>query len=72
MKFTRRLVRHGNSLHVSLHPNMIQWLQWHAGQPLVIEATIDREVRIRLPRADDLEAPIQPMTLDLATPGSSR
>jgi len=72
MRYVRRLVRNGNSLHVSLHPRMVDWLQWRPGDQFVVEATLDREVRIRRVRAEDLAAPMQPFTLDSAVPGAGK
>ena len=72
MRYIRRLVRNGNSLHVSMHPRMVDWLQWRPGDQFVVEATLDREVRIRRVRPEDLAAPIQPLTLDAAVPGAGK
>ena len=72
MRFVRRLVRNGNSMHVSLDPRLIAWLQWSPQQELIVEATLDREVRIRPRRVEDPTAPGIPMTLDLTVPGSGR
>ena len=72
MRFLRRLVRHGNSMHVSFPPQLINWLQWDSRRGLIVEATLDREVRVRLARPEDLDAAQMPMTLDNSTPGSPR
>lgn len=72
MRFLRRLVRHGNSMHVSFPPEMLRWLQWDPQQGLIVEATLDREVRVRLARADDLSVPMQPITIDTVIPGAGR
>lgn len=72
MRFLRRLVRHGNSMHVSFPPEMIRWLQWNPQQGLVVEAQLDRTVVVRPARPDDMSVPQQPMTLDTVIPGAPR
>ena len=72
MRFVRRLVKNGNSFHVSLDPRMLAWLQWSPQEELVVEAPLDREVRIRRRQVESIGVPVQPMTLDLSVPGSGR
>lgn len=72
MKFIRRLVRNGKSMHVSLHPRLIDHLRWRMGDGLVVELTLRDEVLVRRATAADMNASIQPMTIDLAPPGPAR
>lgn len=59
-------------MHVSFPPQMIDWLQWTPQHGLIVEVTLEREVRVRLARSEDLSVPMQPITLDNSTPGAHR
>jgi len=66
MKFLRRLVRNGASMHVCLHPRLIDHLRWRIGDGLIVELTQRDEVLVRRATAADMNATIQPMTIDFA------
>jgi antitoxin component of MazEF toxin-antitoxin module len=69
MKFLRRLSRHGGSTHVSIPPQVIDWLRWRTGDCVVVEVRDRREMVIHLPMsADDLRAQMPSMTLDATLP----
>lgn len=57
MKYQNKLVRNGNSTGVSIPRRMLEWLQWTPGQPIIVEANMDKTVTIRLPRIEDLATP---------------
>lgn len=60
MKYQNKLVRNGNSTGVSLPKRMLEWLQWRAGEPVIVQANMDRTVTIRLPTIDDLNTAAAP------------
>ena len=73
MKFIRRLVRHGNSSHVSIPPQVIDHLRWRAGDGMAVIVTEHGTLEIRRAVAADLQnAQIPPMTMDMAVPGAGR
>lgn len=69
MKFLRQLSKHGNSYHVSMPPQVIDFLRWRRGDPLLVEVRDRRELIIRLPStADDLRAPTPSLNIDTTLP----
>lgn len=72
MKVIRRLVRHGNSSHVSLPPRVLEFLGWRPGDPLCVEITMRKTIEIRPPDVSDLRATTQPMTLDDSLPVAAK
>jgi antitoxin component of MazEF toxin-antitoxin module len=54
MKFMNKLVRNGNSTAVTIPLRALEWLQWNAGQPVVVEILQDRSVLVRTPTPSDL------------------
>jgi antitoxin component of MazEF toxin-antitoxin module len=69
MKFQRRLAKHGSSQHVSIPPQVIDFLRWRSGDGLILEVRDRRELIIHLPfTTDDLRAPAHAMTIDATLP----
>jgi antitoxin component of MazEF toxin-antitoxin module len=66
MKAIRRLTRRGNSYHVSMPPQIVDYLRWKITDGIVVEVTADDKVLLRRVTPADLgSASIQPMNLDL-------
>jgi antitoxin component of MazEF toxin-antitoxin module len=53
MRRLQKLVRCGNSTHVTLSPQMTTWLGWLPGESVIVELTENKTVVIRRPSADD-------------------
>lgn len=69
MKFIRKLAKHGKSQHVSIPPQVIDFLRWRSGEPLLLEVRDRRSLTIRLPmEGGDLQASMPPMTIDTTEP----
>ncbi len=69
MKSLRRIVRNGNSSHVSIPRDVLEYLRWRAGDPLIVEVTERMTLEVRPPNVTDLRSPGLPMTLEGAAPG---
>lgn len=72
MKVIRRITKRGCSAHISLPPQMLNFLRWNYGDGVVIEVTSRRTLEIRLPEDIDLRAPMMPMTIDNRVPEPAR
>lgn len=68
MKVIRRLSKRGHSVHLSLPPQMLNFLRWRCGDGVVVEVTSRRTLEVRLPEEMDLRAPMFPMTIDSREP----
>jgi antitoxin component of MazEF toxin-antitoxin module len=60
VRFANRLVRNGNSTQVTVPARALEWLQWRAGDPIVVELQVDRTLLVRRPTADDLRVASAP------------
>jgi antitoxin component of MazEF toxin-antitoxin module len=70
MKVIRRLTRRGHSSHVSIPPQMMEYLRWRITDGVVVEVTDDDEIRIRRVRPSDLgSTSMPPMNLELPALG---
>jgi antitoxin component of MazEF toxin-antitoxin module len=65
MKFLRRIVRNGNSSQVSIPRNLMDYLRWREGDPIIVELTEDMAILVRTPNVTDLRSTPMPMTLDV-------
>lgn len=54
VKYSNKLVRNGNSTQVTIPSRAIEWLQWRAGDPVILEVNADHSITVRQPREDDL------------------
>jgi antitoxin component of MazEF toxin-antitoxin module len=54
MKFMNKLTRNGNSTTVCIPTRALEWLQWNAGEPIIVEIQADRSVLVRKPTLEDL------------------
>jgi antitoxin component of MazEF toxin-antitoxin module len=72
MKFLRRLSRHGHSTHVSIPPQLIDYLRLQNGDLIIVEPTEGFELRIRRAAPEDLTAQRSPLALAAAAAGAAR
>ncbi|MGH9411322.1 MAG: hypothetical protein ACRD1V_17950 [Vicinamibacterales bacterium] len=56
MRELRRISRHGNSLHVSMAPRMIDYLRLRPGDLVVVEVTLRGTLEIRRAVPEDMNA----------------
>lgn len=69
MKFLRKLAHRGESDHVAIPPQVIDFLRWRRGDMLVLEVLDRNQLIVRLPStADDFRAPAASANLSLAVP----
>ncbi len=69
MKFLRRLCRNGNSLTVTIPPQVIDRMRLRGRDPLILEMLDLDTLTIRRPKSlDDMYADPAPMTLNASTP----
>lgn len=66
MKVIRRLSRRGNSCHVSVPPQMIDYMRWRISDAIVVEVRDADEIVMRRVRPADLVGTsVPPMNLEL-------
>jgi antitoxin component of MazEF toxin-antitoxin module len=53
MRGALRLVRNGNSTHVSIPKPVLEWLGWNPGELVWFEVREDRSITYRRPRTED-------------------
>jgi antitoxin component of MazEF toxin-antitoxin module len=64
LKITRKIVSNGNSSHVSLSPQILDFLRWRAGDTVVIEAIDVDKIIVRPARLEDLRSPRLPLPVN--------
>jgi antitoxin component of MazEF toxin-antitoxin module len=72
MKFIRRLTRHGHSTHVSIPPQLIDYLRLQNGDMIVVETTESFELRVRRAAPEDLTAQRSPLRIVPPVPEAAR
>ena len=71
VKLLRKLVRNGNSTQITIPPQVLEYLGWRSGMPVIVELTAAKTIEVRPPTVADMRsADAIPMTLDLVTPGA--
>lgn len=69
MRALQKLVANGNSTQVTIQRNVLVWLGWLPGEPVVVEATEDKCLIIRKPRENEFLTPrARPVILDASFP----